>query len=462
MVLQLSSLGGEGEAIEGGGSLLYFRILRLARTVRIFRVFRLLKICQAMNFLGQVDHALVAAMREMALFGMLMMLILFVFGIIATHALFDCEDPELASSFMNLGSSIWTLFKVATMDEWTSLADRVIAVNPSMLVFFIVYIFLSVCLVSIVPAIFLETHINEQENARKREAAIVAMERKKREVAMLNRVYKSANARCASDITIGEMQRLLTNDEALSAMGFSPQEMQDMRLGFYDVWGSHLLGSEGDKAPLSQHEFLECVFSTRDQVPQVELWRAIVRSRLELEKVLQSAQADIRSLRQSVVPHTAGSSTARLSDAESRAAKAVADAAVHRAAAVAAQEAREAAERSLVTARREMRRLLMAAAHDAKETAERALAVGEPASPSDQQPPHSTGSGAADAFCRSSVVATDEAAAPDRPLMPPWPLTARSCVAGAAELAPSPTWQLEARSALQPHARQALGPFTAG
>ena len=84
--------------------------------VRVFRVLRILRLFGAFKFLSQVNDMLFQATRELWNYGVMMMLGLFMFAILATNLLWDIDDDGIQEMFRDLGSSMWSLFKLMTMD----------------------------------------------------------------------------------------------------------------------------------------------------------------------------------------------------------------------------------------------------------------------------------------------------------------------------------------------------------
>ena len=81
---------------------------------------------------------------------------LLVLSVCATNMLWDFPDAEVAACYGNLGATMWTLFKIMTMDGWIGRVETVMEVHPNMLYFYAVFVFLSLSSVSIVPAIFID------------------------------------------------------------------------------------------------------------------------------------------------------------------------------------------------------------------------------------------------------------------------------------------------------------------
>ncbi|HEU5471725.1 MAG TPA: ion transporter [Actinophytocola sp.] len=106
------------------------------RALRVLRVLRLLSMVPAMR---RVVSALLAAVPGMASIGLLLGLVLYVAGVMATK-LFSHIAPEY---FGDLGTTLFTLFQTMTGEAWPDIARAVMAEAPMAWIFFVVYILVS-------------------------------------------------------------------------------------------------------------------------------------------------------------------------------------------------------------------------------------------------------------------------------------------------------------------------------
>lgn len=146
------------------------------QVMRVFRVVSVLRSFKLTDYVAEVDYVLVTAARQMMNFAFIVFVTLIVVGIWATNLLWDFPEQNIADSYSSLSVSMWTLFKLMTMDAWTQHVDQILDVYPSLQAFFLVFMFLSVSAVSIVPAIFLEVQIvaREKEKLFQKEAKRIA------------------------------------------------------------------------------------------------------------------------------------------------------------------------------------------------------------------------------------------------------------------------------------------------
>ena len=142
--------------------------MRVIRIVRIVRLIRLLGSSKFVDDFSKVSHI---AGWQMLNFLAVILSFLLVLSVCATNMLWDFPDAEVAACYGNLGTTMWTLFKIMTMDGWVAKAEPVIMLHPSTLYFYAVFVFLSLSSVSIVPAIFIDILLEDRDRARKKRRA---------------------------------------------------------------------------------------------------------------------------------------------------------------------------------------------------------------------------------------------------------------------------------------------------
>lgn len=104
------------------------------RALRVLRVLRVLTIVPSMR---RVVGALLAAVPGLTSIAAVLLLVFYVFGVIATH-LFGADFPDW---FGHLGRSLYTLFQVMTLESWSMGISRpVMEVVPHAWAFFIPFI----------------------------------------------------------------------------------------------------------------------------------------------------------------------------------------------------------------------------------------------------------------------------------------------------------------------------------
>ncbi len=109
------------------------------QALRAFRVFRVLRLISAFPRLRSVVSGLLKSIPGIAAVALLLLLFVFVAAILATN-LYGTGVPHY---FGDLWTSMFTLFKVMTLEGWPDVADQVMAVYPSAWIFFLIYILIT-------------------------------------------------------------------------------------------------------------------------------------------------------------------------------------------------------------------------------------------------------------------------------------------------------------------------------
>jgi voltage-gated sodium channel len=111
--------------------------------LRALRVLRVLRLITALPSLKRVVAGLLAALPGMGSIVMLIGLIYYVFGVMATK-LFGDDKPE---HFGTLGDSLFTLFTIMTLEGWVEVVKGVMEKQAWAWLFFIIFIVMTTFMV---------------------------------------------------------------------------------------------------------------------------------------------------------------------------------------------------------------------------------------------------------------------------------------------------------------------------
>jgi voltage-gated sodium channel len=138
------------------------------RALRVLRVLRMLTIVPSMR---RVVGALLAALPGLGSIAMVLVLVFYVFGVIATH-LFGQAFPDW---FGHLGRSLYTLFQVMTLESWSmGIARPVMQESPFAWLFFISFIlFATFTMLNLFIAIIVNAMQTFTENEHKATETLV-------------------------------------------------------------------------------------------------------------------------------------------------------------------------------------------------------------------------------------------------------------------------------------------------
>lgn len=138
------------------------------RALRVLRVLRLLTIVPSMR---RVVGALLAAIPGLGSIALVLLIIYYVFAVIATN-LFAASHPEW---FGNLGRSLYTLFQIMTLESWSmGIARPVMEAHPHAWLFFILFILIATfTMLNLFIAIIVNAMQGVEENEQAETRAVV-------------------------------------------------------------------------------------------------------------------------------------------------------------------------------------------------------------------------------------------------------------------------------------------------
>lgn len=113
------------------------------QVLRALRILRALRLVANVSSLRRVVDGLLSAIPGLASIVLLMVLLLYVSAVMATHFFRDAS-PEY---FGNLGTSLYTLFQVMTLEAWPDVAASVQASHSWAWLFFVLYILVATFMV---------------------------------------------------------------------------------------------------------------------------------------------------------------------------------------------------------------------------------------------------------------------------------------------------------------------------
>lgn len=108
------------------------------RTLRVFRVLRLVSVVPKMR---RVVSALLTAIPGMASVMSILLVIFYVAAVMATQMFGAIDDPQMQKLYGDIGSSMFTLFQLMTLEGWAeNIAEPTMAYHPMSWIFFVMFI----------------------------------------------------------------------------------------------------------------------------------------------------------------------------------------------------------------------------------------------------------------------------------------------------------------------------------
>jgi voltage-gated sodium channel len=137
------------------------------RALRVLRVLRLLTLVPSMR---RVVGALLSSIPGLSSIALVLMLIYYVFAVIATK-LFGANFPQW---FGTIGESLFSLFQIMTLESWSmGIVRPVMELHPNAWIFFVVFILIATfTMLNLFIAIIVNAmhSFTEEENRERREA----------------------------------------------------------------------------------------------------------------------------------------------------------------------------------------------------------------------------------------------------------------------------------------------------
>lgn len=174
--------------------------LRFARMLRFVRVLRLLRLFKGLWYLAE---GIIASLSSLAWAWLLLIVMMYLPAIFVTQTFGKSKDPDpqLVAAFGSLPQSMYTLFKVMTMETWPDLARHAGKVSPGAEIFFVLYIFCtSFAVMNVVVAVIVQ---NTCVHAKERQEDLRSERDKKDANAMLKvfEVFQTADVHQSGQIS---------------------------------------------------------------------------------------------------------------------------------------------------------------------------------------------------------------------------------------------------------------------
>jgi len=211
-----------------------FRFLRLSRLLRIFRAVKIFP--KLMAFV----QALVEMFSTMIWIFTFLGIFMICSAIVLTRELGHGEAPMLEDGeagddpwrdireyFRDVPTSLFTLFRVSTQDDWMNIAEPLISVNPAWCIFFVVFItFVSWTMISVLTAVASESMVAATTDRKEQEVRQAEL-RAKAFIEFLRDAFTKADADGNGVLDKEEFETMMRKEFVITEMrnmGFSMTE----------------------------------------------------------------------------------------------------------------------------------------------------------------------------------------------------------------------------------------------
>lgn len=209
-----------------GGSLV--RLVRLVRLLRVLRIIRLFRFFKELTLLAQ---GILGALQAMSWAALLIIVVLYVSAVIMTNTLGRVSDSEVALWFGSLGSSLFTLFQLMTLQDWPEVVRGSMKHEKFVWLFFVPFMmFTNFAMLNVITAVVVEkvftiARAEAAEEARRAEKKRTAMLRK---IKLLFKVIdKDGNAELELD-EFREALKLPAVVQQFMELGIAKYEADDL------------------------------------------------------------------------------------------------------------------------------------------------------------------------------------------------------------------------------------------
>jgi len=199
----------------------YMRMIRLARTFRILRIIRIITFFQPLRLLLL---SVLSTLRSLFWTVLLLMLILYMFGVLFTQASNGHLAPtlkghhvvaeaDLRKYYGSVGRSVYTLFKSITSGvDWQTVVEPLQEIHWSWTTLFVLYIAFSYfAVLNVVTGVFCQTAI--ESAIKDQEEVKLAQENSKQTyIEQLTELFQDVDTDGSGELTIDEFEDLLQDE----------------------------------------------------------------------------------------------------------------------------------------------------------------------------------------------------------------------------------------------------------
>ncbi|CAE8637691.1 unnamed protein product [Polarella glacialis] len=225
-------------------------------------------------------------------------LVIFISSIVAVNMLSNSDDEAIVALFGSFPATLWTMFKLMTLDSWIDITIPVLKARPDMLAFFMSYIFIaSTALMTLIPAVFIELNLIAVTREMSKKDDVPAMSPGQKR--MVKRLFRLADWGKTGLASIEDLQQaLMSVQHQIRTSGSTSTDLWEVRLSLFDCWEETDGWESHAFRGLSEEQVLEALLNSRRRSAAAGPWRAQSATRMQLHELRGTLRSELRDATQ--------------------------------------------------------------------------------------------------------------------------------------------------------------------
>jgi len=222
------------------------RLLKILRLIRLLRVLRIIRLFRFFKELSLLAQGILAALQAMSWSALLIIVVLYVSAVLMTSTLgrsTTSEGSEIPKWFGSLGSSLFTLFQLMTLEDWPGVVRESMEQERLLFAFFLPFMmFTNFAMLNVITAVVCEKVFT----IARAEATMEARRTEKKRNMLLRKIkqlFDEIDIDSSKELELEEFREALKRPHVTQQfleLGIARYEADDL-FACLDVDGSHTL-----------------------------------------------------------------------------------------------------------------------------------------------------------------------------------------------------------------------------
>jgi len=250
-------------------------VIRLFRVVRILRTLRIVRVVSFISEVCIVIQSITATLRSLVWAMVLMLMILYGFGIIITQAVSDyrlnsdLDDVTIEKHWSTLPRSILSLFEAVTGGaDWWELVFPLSFISWGLVFIYLVFfIFTYFCLLNVMTAVFCQTAI-ENATSDREIASLHLLAKKQQWCEEMRGVFFDMDSKHSGVVDLEEFEQSL-NDERMRAF------LASREIDVHDAWTLFKLLDNDQRGVIEIENFVEGLLQLKGPAKAMQIAKVL-------------------------------------------------------------------------------------------------------------------------------------------------------------------------------------------